>query len=373
MNILLQKLLMRGRYMAPAQDDELGGGAGGSDIDDDDDDDVEIDPAPAAKPEVKLGDQDDGSVIVEIDEEGGENGAQQPNDVDPAGQKAAGEEDQDDEAAREKIREARRLERKERKERAKEREEEVKRELAAERAARKELEARLAGLEGRDRSREIAGVDANIKRTETVYDQAKAAYIEAVEQHDGEAAAAAQETMSLARERYQQLTTARKAYEHQQAAPKSAVDPELVNHAQKFMSENKWYNHGGSDMDSRIVKAIDDTLTEEGKFHPSTPAYWDELRARIKKVLPHRINGGKMSTNATEKADAGDKKPAAPARQQKTVVGGGGGESAGAGKGTFHLSPERVQAIKDAGMWDDPKARQDMIRRFRDFDKTSKG
>lgn len=369
MNTLLRKLMGR-VYMAPAEDDELSGGSGGHDIDlDDDDDDLDDKSAPEAKSEVKLGDQEDGSVVVELEDEGGEDdGASGKTE---SGEKATGEEGEDDEAAREKIREARRLERKERKERAREKEEQTRRELAAERTARKELEARLAALEGRDHSREIANVDASIKRTENAYEQAKSAYAEAVAQHDGEAAAEALETMQMARERYQQLSHAKKAYETQQKPVKSAIDPELANHAQKFMDENKWYKHGGADQDSRIVKAIDDALFSEGRLQPNSTEYWDELRSRIKKHLPHRITPAKVSTNA---ADQGDKRQAAPARQQKSVVGGGGGETNGAGKGTFTLSPERVRALKDAGMWDDPKVRQDAVRRFREYDKAnSKG
>lgn len=372
MNILMQKILGR-LHMAPA-DDDTGASAGGADDDLDEDLDEDEDKAPAAKDtSVKLGDQEDGSLIVELEDEGGEDGASKPTGSSDPAEEASGEEGSDDEKALEEKRTARREERKARKERQREREEETRRELAAERAERKQLEARLASLEGRDRSREIAGVDSNIRRTESAYEQAKATYIEATEQHDGAAAAEALETMNLARERYQQLTTAKKAYEQQQKQPTSAVDPVLANHAQKFMSDHAWYKHGGNDMDSRIVKAIDDSLAEEGKYAPNTPAYWEELRARIKKVLPHRVAGGKVSTTAADDAKPVNK-PAGAARQQKTVVGGGGGESSGAGgKGTFHLSSERVKAIKDAGMWDDTKARNDMIKRFRDFDKNTKG
>jgi hypothetical protein len=33
------------------------------------------------------------------------------------------------------------------------------------------------------------------------------------------------------------------------------------------------------------------------------------------------------------------------------------------------LSPQRVQAIKDAGMWDNKEQRMKMIKRFMDFDR----
>lgn len=371
MNILLQKLLMRGRvYMAPADDDTGTGGSGGNDdLDLDEDEDLDEDRQPEQQPaaaEVKVGDQEDGSFVIEVEDEGDENG--KPASEGESGKKKAGEEGQDDEAALEEKRAARRQERQDRKTRQREREEETKRQLAAERTARQQLEQRLADLEGRSHAAEIASVDNQLRRTESAYEQAKAAHAEAIASQDGEAAAEALETMQVARERYRQLTTAKQAYEQAQKQPKGAVDPNVTNYANKFMSDHPWYKHGGSDMDSGIVSAIDRALHAEGNLQPSQPEYWDELRARIKKHLPHRIAGGKVSTNSGEQEQSANKRQAPP-RQNKTVVGGGGGESKGAGKGTFTLSPERVKAIKDAGMWDDPKARGEMITYYRNFDK----
>lgn len=365
MNTLLQKLLGR-VYMAPI-DDEAGGGAGGSSVDDDLDDDDDIDLAPA-KPEVKVGDQDDGSVIVELEDEDGT----KKSDADGAAEdETAGSETQSDaEKELEARREARRQERQDRKARQKEKEESTKRELAAERQARQQLEARLAALEGRDRSREIAEVDNDIRAVVVGYKQAEAAYAEAIENQDGQAAADAMAKMHSARDRFARLETTKAAYQQQQKAPAPAANPTMVNHAQKFMQDNSWYKHGTNDVDSNIVVTLDNALSAEG-WDPATKEYWDELRARVKKYLPHRVAGGKVSTAAAEQAP-GDKKPVNQPRQQKAVVGGGGGESNGAGKGTFHLSPERVKALKDAGIWDDPKARNDMIRSYRDFDKLNK-
>ena len=42
-------------------------------------------------------------------------------------------------------------------------------------------------------------------------------------------------------------------------------------------------------------------------------------------------------------------------------------------KNTMTLSRERVQALKDAGMWDDPTKRAKAIRRYADFDRNNKG
>ena len=43
-----------------------------------------------------------------------------------------------------------------------------------------------------------------------------------------------------------------------------------------------------------------------------------------------------------------------------------------ANKNTFTLSRERVQALKDAGMWDDPTKRARAIRNYADFDRNNR-
>jgi len=50
-----------------------------------------------------------------------------------------------------------------------------------------------------------------------------------------------------------------------------------------------------------------------------------------------------------------------------------GRESSPATKlGEFRLDPERVRAIKEAGMWDDPKQRKRMIDKYVEFDRQQK-
>jgi hypothetical protein len=351
MSNLLKFLMQQHRYMAP-KDDEGGASGGGTD-DPDLDDDLDEDPppakeekqAPAAEP------VDDGSVEIVLE---GEEGDQQGADD----TQQQGETDED----REKIREARRKERQDRKQRQKEREESTKRELAAERNARKELEARLAAIEGKDRSREIATLDENIKRTANQYNYQKEQLRIAHEQHDGAAAAEATEKMIAARDTFQQLSNVKKTVEQSSnQQPNQNLDPRLVHNAQKFMEEHSWYKPGTPDRDTRILKAVDDELAAEG-WNPTTSEYWDELRARVKKFLPHRVAGGKVP--ATDQT-SGQQQPA----QRRNTVAAGGESSTPASSNTFKLSKERVDALKEAGLWDDPKARNEAVKRYREYDK----
>jgi hypothetical protein len=110
------------------------------------------------------------------------------------------------------------------------------------------------------------------------------------------------------------------------------------------------------------VLTIDKRLAAEG-FDPRQPTYWSELSKRVAKYLPHRAN-----SSYTAGANASNGKP------NRTPVAGSGRES-GAGDGsrssgsTYQLSAARVQALKDAGTWSDPKARAEAIRRYRDYDR----
>jgi hypothetical protein len=56
------------------------------------------------------------------------------------------------------------------------------------------------------------------------------------------------------------------------------------------------------------------------------------------------------------------------------VVTGSGRESGNSGNsGSYKLSADRVSALKDAGIWDDPKQRAEAVKRFRDYDKQNQG
>ena len=340
----LKRLMARARLMA--EHDAQGSVGGGADDDDDEEEES------SSSAQTKTEDNDDDEFVVEIEGEGDEQQAADKT-----------EEGESEEVKREKIREDRRKERQERKQRQREKEESTKRQLEAERRARQELEQRLAQLEGRDRSREVAQVDEGITRAGRSYEHWKAQFATAMEQHDGAAATNATEKMLEAREAERQLKQMKVAIEKsQQTQGRPTANPVVVNHAQKFINENQWYKHGNNDdVDSRIVMSLDNDLAKEG-WDPQTPEYWQELRARVKKYLPHRINSGKVTTVDTK----------TPTKQTKSVVGGGGGESAPAGKQTYTLSKERVQALKDAGMWNDPKKREEMIKQYRAFDKQNK-
>lgn len=270
-------------------------------------------------------------------------------DDDDSGEDAGGTDDE-----REAIRERRRKERQHRKQAQREREETLRRELQARDSIINELRTKVDAIERRGNSSELAQLDTAKKQTAQAYNYFKDQIRVATEAGNGAAVADATEKMLQAQQRFNELQAYEKAYRQRSATP-PPLDPRLANHAQDWMTRNRWFDPAAKDADSRVAMTLDQALAEEG-WDPTTREYWQELDARVQKYLPHRATGGKMRT----------------AKPRPTVA-GASRESGGSDSGkTYRLSSDRVQALKDAGIWDDPKQRAEAIRRFREYDKQHK-
>ena len=275
-------------------------------------------------------------------------------------QTSTSEDDELNEAAddeeREAIRERRRNERKHRKQAQKDREDTLRRELASRDAVINEMRGKLDIIERRNSGSEIAQLENAKKQTAQAYAFFKEQISIATANGNGPAVADATEKLLQSQRKFDELTQYEKALKQRVSAPQP-LDARLINHAQKWMSDNKWYDPSGKDADSHIAVTVDQRLAQEG-WDPTTAEYWQELDVRIKKYLPHRINKGIMN----------------PVKPRSTVAGSGREASTPANKmGSYKLSAERVQALKDAGIWDNPTQRAEAVKRFRDYDKQHQG
>ena len=254
---------------------------------------------------------------------------------------------------REKIRERRRQERHDKKEAQREREASLKRELATRDHVINELNSRLAAVEKRGQATDVEAIDNAIKQSADGYNYYKEQHALAVQQQNGAVASDALEKMIVAQRRYEDLNRYKQSLTRRATQPTPA-DPRVVSHAKAWVEKNSWYDPQASDEDSEIASIIDKRVAAEG-FNPATPQYWEELDARLKKRLPHRYNSGY------------NKPQSSPSR---SPVAGSGRESApSAGSSSFKLSPDRVQALKDSGKWNDPKERERMIQYYKNYDK----
>ena len=321
--------------------------------------------------DVPIKEQEDGSVLAKIeapeefDEE--DKGAEVDAPADDeetqnaaADDAAAEEESDEDEDEREKIREARREERKLKKELAKQREISAKHKINALERRNEELARRLAAVENTAASYQFAQLDKSIEDEATRVEYAKMKMLQAAQNNDAAAQVEYLEQLTEAKQRLQQAQHYKKQQLEQAQTPKqnvpNPITEDVQRNATQWLKRNSWYDPQARDTDSRIAKVVDQELAAEG-WDASDPEYWDELDSRLSSRLPHRY---------TSKGGANSTRKAGPAASSRTA-------SVTAKPGTITLSRERVQAIKEAGAWDDVEKRNKMIRAYAAYDRQNKG
>lgn len=260
----------------------------------------------------------------------------------------------DHEDERETIRERRRQEKQERKER---RETAIKRdklELDFLRKRNDDLERRLTAQEQRAHQGDLNNLEAQIQKTVQEAQMAERVIAKAVEAGNGEDVTQAMRYRDQAIAKLNQLNQVKHQTEQAPVVPKQVVDDITMSFAKEFLDEHKWYDPKGNDEDSAVVLAIDQALAREG-FNPQTEDYWDELRDRIARRLPEKFK--KTERVARGGPAVGSSKEHAPASTRKEI----------------YISPERKQALIDAGVWDDPVLRMKYVKRYAEYDKNNKG
>ena len=146
---------------------------------------------------------------------------------------------------------------------------------------------------------------------------------------------------------------ARERQQRQQVEQQEQPLPlDIQEHIDSFQEKHPWWNSKGRDKDSKVVLRLDNEIAEEG-YDPAEPEYWEELERRVREELPHRFSGENG------------------AREQRSPRVGAGSTEAGTrklNKNYVKITPERKQAMIDAGAWDDPDKRKRMLKRYRDYD-----
>lgn len=294
----------------------------------------------------------DGSAVIEVPE-----GMEVPEAQEgmAAGGDTADDDHPDDD---EEMRAAKRARRRAKKEYVRQRNAEKDARLEALQRQNQELMQRLSAIEKRAHSADVERLDKAIEDEQLRLQYAMTKMREAIDNSDGNAMVRAREIEAESRKRLEALHGMK--YQAEEAPRQEApVNPKVKRMAQDWLDANPWYDPEGADEDTQIAKIIDAKLTQEG-WDPASPDYWEELDNRLQKRLPHRYN------------EIQDERPI---RRPRSVVTGSVRESAsgrGSGNG-YVLSPERVRAIKEAGMWDDVEKRNRMIKQFISYDKANRG
>jgi hypothetical protein len=258
------------------------------------------------------------------------------------------------------IRERRRLEKVDRKDR---RDQAIKRdklELDFLRKRNDDLERRVSVQEQRSHQVDLGGYDqAIVKATEEV-NLAERVIAKAVEAGNGADVTQAMRYRDQAIQKAQQLHFAKQQAAQQRPQPQAQkIDDMTMHYANEFIADNPWYDSQGRDEDSAIVIAIDQSLAKDG-FNPQTEEYWDELRKRTARRLPEKFKNQRQ-TSREERTPRGG-----------PAVGSGREHAPATTRKEIYLSPERKQALIDAGVWDDPILRMKYAKRYSEYDRVNR-
>lgn len=218
-----------------------------------------------------------------------------------------------------------------------------------------EAKERLAALEARNVNVDAYTAEQQFNAALQQVKMAENAIKESIETGDGERHIMAQrmrdEYIQKAREANALKEKIKSSTSMQTSAPK--MDARAETYAQDWVANNPWFNPSGDDEDSAIARAIDETWSREALSRGITPAqeeYWDELDERVKR---------RLGTVADRR-----KKPVPP------VSGRGDYSRPSTNKDeSTYLSKERIEALKQANVWDDPVQRKRFIQRFKEYDR----
>ena len=308
-------------------------------------------------------DNDEDIVIVEDESKLSQNADEDDDDQDDA---PVGRSDDDDgsDDEREAIRERRRQEKQERKMR---RDEAIKRdklELEFLRKRNDDLERRVSAQEQRAHKLDLSAFDAEISKATKEAEMADRVIAKAVAVGNGEDVTQAMRYRDQALARIQQLNL-QKQQAAQQAPQPQQIDDITLTYAKEFIAENPWYDAQGRDEDSAIVIAIDQSLSKDG-YDPRSADYWDELRRRAARRLPERF-GQKAKRGATEDRSEPRREP-----RGGPAVGSGREHAPASTRKEIYVSPERKQALIEAGVWDDPVLRAKYVKRYAEYDRQNR-
>ena len=301
----------------------------------------------------QLTENEDDFEIIEGEEpvEGSE--AEDADDDDDEGDERLGdsEDDSDEEISRSRSH-VKRQKQRERRLRAKEH---ADRELSELREQNNTLLRRVSAIEGNTLASNVNAIDQRIAQAQADVKQAESIIARAVEAGNGDDVATAMRLRDEAQYEAQQLWQQKQQVEQvRQQHANPGPDPRVVSYAKEWMDANPWYDPNGRDEDSAITKVIDNQLASEG-YSPKDPDYWHELTRRVASRIGDDEAGTRQSPSKRKAPPTGTTREYAPVSTKREI----------------YVTPERKQAMIDAGIWDDVSRRNQMLKAYQAYDKSS--
>jgi len=250
---------------------------------------------------------------------------------------------------REDLRRRRREEKADRAQRRKLAIERDKAELQYLKQQNEELMRRMQSIEHKSATSEYLSLDQQLKQ---VQEEAKAVehiIARAVEAGNGDDVAKAMRIRDETKDKLRQLEHAKSNFKNPTTQPSQNTQPQALatQLAQDWMKMNPWYKPNSGDEKSDKVLKIDQGMANEG-YNPNTLEYWRELDKRVE-----ALNDDNSQRSGRRGPPLGTSREHAPRSTRNEV----------------YVSPERKQAMIDAGVWDDPTARQRYLKQYAKWDK----
>jgi len=227
------------------------------------------------------------------------------------------------------------------------------RELEFLRQQNAELMQRMSAIEGNTLSQQAQTIAQQYQQALYEKQQAELIIAKAVEAGNGDDVTQAMRIRDEANYRAAQLAQAQQqAEQYAQQATQPRTDPRVVDYAKQWLDANPWYNPQGRDEDSAITKAIDNSLAAEG-WNPASEDYWHELTRRVAARIGGDDAPAREAAPRRKAPPTGNTREHAPVSTRKEV----------------YVTPERKQAMIEAGVWDDPVARKRYLKAYQAYDR----
>ena len=299
-------------------------------------------------------DEDD-IVVIEGEEpvqEPLQDDADDDSDDDEGDERLGDSEDDSDEEISKSRSFVKRQKQRERQKRAKEH---ADRELSELRQQNDTLLRRVSAIEGNTLASNVNALDQRIAQAQADVKQAENIIARAVEAGNGDDVATAMRLRDEAQYEAQQLWQHKQQVEQaRQQHANPGPDPRVVNYAKEWMDANPWYDPNGRDEDSAITKVIDNQLASEG-YSPKDADYWHELTRRVASRIGDDEAETRQNPSKRKAPPTGTTREYAPVSTKREI----------------YVTPERKQAMIDAGIWDDVPRRNQMLKAYQAYDKSS--
>jgi hypothetical protein len=286
-------------------------------------------------------------IDAEPEDEADQDDADEGDDHDDGDERLASSEDEQSD----EVISANRKRRQKRKEQVKQAREAQERELNFLRQQTAVMAQRLAAVEGNALSQNEMGIDQRIAEANREAETARIIMERAIDAGNGADVTAAMgiREQALRNAQYLQAQKAQVAQVRQQVlAPQP--DQRVASYAQEWLNANPWYDPTGRDEDSAITAAIDAAMTREG-HDPTAPTYWTELTRRVAARIGDEP--ARAETPRRRAPPTGNSREHAPVSTRREVF----------------VTAERKAAMIEAGVWDDPVARNRMLKAYQAYDK----